>query len=118
MVLEYLQNESNRFKVFLASRIQIIKTEHPDAGQCQYVASKNNPINHVSREIIGNKRHKVDQWYNSPSFLRNDTNEWPPSAKTPEVDSNNDAEIKRVAVVNMVGQKQDILSILESRDSI
>ena len=38
--------------------------------------------------------------------------------KIPEIDSNNDPEIKRVAVVNMVGQKQDILSILESRDSI
>ena len=38
--------------------------------------------------------------------------------KIPEIDSNNDLEIKRVAVVNMVGQKQDILSILESRDSI
>ena len=118
MVLGYLQNESNRFKVFVANRIQIIKKEHPDAGQCQYVASKDNPVNHVSTEIIGNKKHKVDQWYNSPSFLRNGTNEWPPSAKTPEVDSNNDAEIERVAVVNMVRQKQDILSILESRDSI
>ena len=37
--------------------------------------------------------------------------------KIPEIDSNNDPEIKRVAVVNMVGQKQDILSILESRVS-
>ena len=61
------------------------------------------------------KRGKIDQWFNVPSFLWKDTNEWPPSAKIPEVDSNNDPEIKRVAVVNMVGQKQDILSILESR---
>ena len=76
-------------------------------GQWQYVASKGNPADHASREIIGNKRHKVDQLYNSPSFLRNDTNEWPRSAKTPEVDSNNDAEIKMVAVVKMVGQKLD-----------
>ena len=37
--------------------------------------------------------------------------------KIPEIDSNNDPEIKIVAVVNMVGQKQDILSILESRVS-
>ena len=34
-----------------------------------------------------------------------------PSAKIPEVDSNNDPAVKRVAVVNMVDQKQDILSI-------
>ena len=61
------------------------------------------------------KRHKIDQWFNGPSFLWENTNEWPLSAKIPEVDSNNDPEIKRVAVVNMVGQKQDILSILESR---
>ena len=37
--------------------------------------------------------------------------------KIPEVDSNNDPEIKRVTVVNMARQKQEILSILESRVS-
>ena len=97
----------------MANRIQIIK-EHSDVGQWQYVASKDNPADHASRGIIGNKRYKIDQWFNGPSFLWKDTNEWPPSAKIPEVDSNNDPELKRVAVVNMVGQKQDILSILTS----
>ena len=116
MVLGYLQNEPKRFKVFVANRIQIIK-EHSDVDQWQYVASKDNPAHHASRGIIGNKRHKIDQWFNGPSFLWKDTNEWPPSEKIPEVDSNNDPEIKRVAVVNMVDQKQDILSILESRVS-
>ena len=116
VVLGYLQNESKRFKVFVANRIQIIK-EHSDVGQWQYVASKDNPADHASRGIIGKKRHKIDQWFNGPSFLWKDTNEWPPSAKMPEVDFNNDPEIKRVAVVNIVGQKQDILSILESRVS-
>ena len=71
-----------------------------------------------SRGIIGKKRHKIDQWFNGPSFLWKDTNEWRPSEKVPPVDCNNDPEIKKVAVVNMVGQKQDILSILESRNSI
>ena len=42
------------------------------------------------------------------------TNEWPPSVKISEVETSNDPEIKRVGVVNMVGQKEDILSILES----
>ena len=68
----------------------------------QYVASKDNPANHALRGIIGNKRHEIDQWFNGTSFLWKDTNEWPPSAKIPEFDSNNDPEIKRVAVVNMV----------------
>ena len=75
-------------------------------GQWQYVASKDNPANHVSREIIGNKRHKTNQWFNGPRFLSNDTNEWPSSANIAEVDSNNHPEIKRVAVVNMVGQNK------------
>ena len=42
------------------------------------------------------------------------TNEWPPSVKISEFETSNDPEIKRVGVVNMVGQKEDILSILES----
>ena len=53
VVLGYLQNESKRFKVFVASRIQIIK-EHSDVGQWQYVASKDNSADHASRRIIGN----------------------------------------------------------------
>ena len=97
--------------------MQIIK-EHSDMGQQQYVASKDNPAGHGSREIIGNKRHKIDQWFNAPSFLWKDTNEWPLSAKIPEVDSHNDPDIKRVAVVSIVGQKQDILSILESKECL
>ena len=82
----------------MENRIQIIQ-EHSDVGQCQYVASKDNPAHHASRGIIGNKRHKIDQWFNGPSFLWKDTNKWPPSEKIPEVDSNNDPEIKSVAVV-------------------
>ena len=83
-------------------------------GQWQYVASKDNPADHTSRGTVGNKRHKIYQWFNGPILFWKDTHEWPPSAKIPEVDSNNDPEIKRVGVVCMVGQKQDTLSILES----
>ena len=53
VVLGYLQNESKRFKVFVANRIPIIK-EHSDVGQWQYVASKDNSADHASRRIIGN----------------------------------------------------------------
>ena len=59
MVLGYLWNESKRFKVFVASRIQIIK-EHSDVGQWQNVASKDNPADHASSGIIRNKRQKID----------------------------------------------------------
>ena len=78
VVLGYLQNESKIFKAFVANRIQFIK-EHSDVSQWQYVASKDNPIDQDSRGIIGNKRHKIDQWFNGPSFLWKDTNEWLPS---------------------------------------
>ena len=90
----------------MVNRIKVIK-KHSNVGQWQYVASQGNPADHASREIIGNKRHKIDQWFNGPSFLWKYTNEWHPSAKIPEIDSNNDPEIKMVAVVKMVGQKLD-----------
>ena len=53
-----MQNKSKRFKVFVASSIQILK-ERSDVGQWQYVVSKDNPANHVSRGIIGNKAIKL-----------------------------------------------------------
>ena len=63
-----------------------IQRSSKNMGQWQYVASKDSPAGHASRGIIGNKRHKIDQWFNGPSFLWKDTNEWPLSAKIPEVD--------------------------------
>ena len=60
VVLGYLQNESKRFKVFVASRIQIIK-EHSYVSQWQNVTSIDNPADHASRGIIGNKRHLMVQ---------------------------------------------------------
>ena len=42
-------------------------------------------------------------------FFGKAPNEWPHSEKIPEVDPSNDPEIKSEEVVNMVGQKQDVL---------
>ena len=94
--------------MLVANRIKVIK-EYCDVGLWQPVASKNNPADHTSRGIIGNKRHKIDQCSHGPSFLWKSTNEWPHSEKIPEVDPSNDPEIKSDEVVNMVGQKQDVL---------
>ena len=110
MVLGYLQNESKRFEVSVTNRIQVIK-EHSDVGQWQYVASKDNPADHASRGLLEKIGIKLISGFNGPSFFWKDTNERPASGKIPEVDSNNDAEIKRVAVVNIVGQKQDICQL-------
>ena len=102
--------------MFVANRIKIIK-EHSDVGLWQYVAFVDNPADYASRGIIGNKRYKIDQCSHGPCFLWKYTNEWPHSEKIPEVDPSNDPEIKRAEVVNMVDQKEDVLSILESRVS-
>ena len=67
IVLGYIYNESKRFHVYVANRIQQIRS-HTESTQWRYVNSQNNPADMASRgahiqEII------ASEWYDGPSFL-------------------------------------------------
>lgn len=50
VVLGYINNDDRRFHVFVANRIQQIKSS-TEPSQWQYVASENNPADHASRGL-------------------------------------------------------------------
>lgn len=75
-VLEWLQSESCRFKVFVGARVSEIQ-ELTDQRSWRYVDSLNNPADDLTRgktllELTGPSR-----WSNGPSFLLQASDEWP-----------------------------------------
>ncbi|KAL9976365.1 hypothetical protein ACROYT_G013660 [Oculina patagonica] len=91
VVLGYIRNESRRFYVYIANRVEIIrKISTPD--QWRYVESSNNPANLATRSLQAKDLTESD-WLSGPAFLRNtksiapvlDANHVTISADDPEV---------------------------------
>lgn len=109
VVLGYINNDARRFHVFVANRIQRIKST-TDPKQWRFVCSKDNPADHASRGLM------VDQlvasnWFTGPDFL------WERELPTGDVKvgevSDNDPELRTVHVLNTkTKERQNLLDRL------
>ena len=70
VVLGYLRNESRRFHVFVANRVQQIRDE-TSSEQWQYVESKQNPADDASRGLTAREFLGNQPWLSGPQFLWN-----------------------------------------------
>ena len=68
VVLGYINNESKRFKVFVANRVQLIH-DNSNTNLWYYVDTKSNPADDASRGLDVTNTKKVQNWYNVPAFL-------------------------------------------------
>ena len=75
IVLEYIQNESRKFKVFVANRIEMIR-DHTEIHQWYYIGTKDNPADYSSRGIDVANDQTVQKWFRGPSFLLKPETEW------------------------------------------
>ena len=75
IVLEYIQNESRKFKVFVANRIEMIR-DHTEIYQWYYIGTKDNPAGYSSRGIDVANDQTVQKWFRGPSFLLKPETEW------------------------------------------
>ena len=66
-VLGYIANESRKFKIFVANRVEMIK-EGSDPTQWFYVSSKENSEDYSSRGVEPNNVNAVKMWFEGPSF--------------------------------------------------
>ena len=94
MVLHYIQNESTRFKVFAANRVDVIH-QFLEVSQWRHVDTKQNPADITSRGLMPNQISHVDLWINGPNFLLLPENYWPAQPECLTVLNNADAELKR-----------------------
>jgi hypothetical protein len=68
-------NESGRFKTFVANRIAAIH-DHSSPSQWRYVNTEVNPADYASRGLRPINQHEIEQWINGPNFLRKTEDTW------------------------------------------
>lgn len=98
VVLGYIQNESRRFYVYVANRIQIIRSI-TDPSQWRYVETKENPADIATRGK-SSKDLMESVWFKGPEFLSNVD----PPAQTelspePFLIADNDPEVRVKATI-------------------
>ena len=90
VVLGYVCNDSRRFQVFVANRVQQIRNV-TSPKQWNYVESEANPADDASRGLTAEQLVSNARWLNGPSFLWDPDfqlpaqREWTPSEGDPEV---------------------------------
>ena len=92
VVLGYLANESRRFHVFVAIRVQQIK-DHTSVSQWRYIDTKGNPADIASRGITAKELVDNPMWFKGPKFLWN--SEIPESSNVEVSVSPTDPEVKK-----------------------
>lgn len=68
VVLGYIANDSRRFQVFVANRVQLIH-DHTKLSQWSYVDTKANPADIASRGASVDKLLNQPEWFSGPRFL-------------------------------------------------
>ena len=66
VVLGYVKNKSQRFKVFVANRVQFIR-DHTNVQQWQYVSTHDNADDDTSRRLDSKNLSKIQRWFNGPA---------------------------------------------------
>ena len=106
----YIKNETKKFKIFVANRVQFIQ-ENTKNDQWKYIQTKQNPADLASRGIEADSADKVDVWNYGGDFLRTDESKW----NKYDIDCNiqeSDTEVKSKKV-NVAAIQSSILESLE-----
>ena len=94
VVLGYVKNESRRFQIFVANRVQEIQ-EKTSPEQWRYVDTTSNPADIASRGISAN-RLLNSAWIQGPEFLWKSRDQWPSKDQThAEAIAQDDPEVRK-----------------------
>lgn len=112
-VLNYIGNESARFKTFVANRVSQIR-DATTSLQWRFVKSSQNPADQATRGLKAKDFVQAETWMKGHNFLLKPEEEWPQRpdqmSQVPEQDPEIKGEIK-VNVLN-VSESNDIMSKL------
>ena len=114
VVLGYINNNSKKFKIFVANWIQFIR-ENADPKQWFYVPTKENPADGSSRGLKDVHSEKTKRWFEGPGFLWKPDSKWPAQVSV-DVDGS-DPEVKATLIINLATTEYDLLSKLEAKFS-
>ena len=101
VVLGYIANESRRFHVYVANRVQEIQ-DKTSPKQWRYVETKSNPADDASRGLCA-RDISNSKWISGPEFLWKEENQWPEAMNGEEIIagklSEQDPEVKRAVAM-------------------
>ncbi|PIK53264.1 hypothetical protein BSL78_09838 [Apostichopus japonicus] len=84
-VLQYIKNESRRFRTFVANRVAKIQ-DGSDSSQWRHVDSKSNPADDSSRGLHAEEMQGSCRWLQGPDFLLKGKHAWPASPLERNID--------------------------------
>ena len=108
-------NQSRKFKVFVANRVEIIRENSCDS-QWFHVNTKENPADYCSRGIDVINTKATGTWFNGPSVLWESEWTWASNRRFFDV-SSDDPESKKELRTNYTEVSFDILHQLEEKIS-
>jgi len=82
VILGYISNESRRFHVYVANRVQEIH-DKSSPKQWKYVETKSNPADEGSRGVCA-REIMNSKWICGPEFLWKSEDQWPDTKRTQE----------------------------------
>lgn len=117
-VLKYIDNDTARYKTFVANRITLIR-EATKPSQWRYVRTSQNPADKATRGMKAKKFMQDKDWINGPEFLSQAECEWPQRPDNMSQNMQNDPEVKSVSVNTITVEEQpDCMNkLLEYYDS-
>ena len=98
-VLRYIANEQQRFHVFVANRVQLIR-DCSRLNQWKYIDTKENPADDASRGLNGLALIEGKRWLQGPAFLWKPESEWPRQPRMVNQVPADDPEVKGTTVAS------------------
>ena len=105
----YIRNEAKKFKVFVESRVQLVR-ENSDVNQWRYIETKKHPADHTSRGLTLFYSKKVKSWKSGLEFLWEEESKWPSLEDQVPYIANGDQEVEITFRINVVRIEDGILS--------
>lgn len=116
VVLSYISNESKRFHIFVANRVQFIH-DNCSTHQWRYVPSNENPADDASRGLNSSTSSKIERWIHGPAFLHRPRCNWSSQPSSLSLNQG-DKEIRKVkSNVIIKCSNESIITQLEQRTS-
>lgn len=110
VVLGFINNESRRFQVYVANRVQFIR-DHTSPDQWRYVESGSNPADEASRGMNAKEFMQRSQWIKGPDFLWQTEDHWPQQDSYEKEVDQNSPDVKGVtANATVIEEHENMLS--------
>ena len=76
VTLGWIRGDSNRWKIFVCNRVTEIQT-YTNPAQWRHCPGLDNPADHLSRGLLGDKIQSLSIWWNGPTWLARPAEDWP-----------------------------------------